>query len=113
MCLSSPPPLMKNSMRRATLSPAWVMQAIACTARNNGLHALGPRYARPRQLRVRFMAKLVHSMIRVIDETRSLDFYRRAFGLQIVDRIEFPEFALIYLNHPTSGSCELELTVNF
>ncbi|MEO9298855.1 VOC family protein [Devosia alba] len=59
------------------------------------------------------MAKLVHSMIRVIDEARSLDFYRRAFGLQIVDRIEFPEFALIYLNDPTTGGFELELTVNF
>jgi len=27
------------------------------------------------------MAKLVHSMIRVLEETRSVDFYRRAFGL--------------------------------
>ena len=33
------------------------------------------------------MAKLVHSMIRVIDEARSVDFYRRAFGLEIVDRL--------------------------
>ncbi len=27
------------------------------------------------------MAKPVHSMIRVRDDARSLDFYRRAFGL--------------------------------
>ncbi len=26
------------------------------------------------------MAKPVHSMIRVLDEARSLDFYKRAFG---------------------------------
>ncbi len=28
------------------------------------------------------MAKPVHSMIRVLDEKRSLDFYARAFGLE-------------------------------
>jgi lactoylglutathione lyase len=59
------------------------------------------------------MAKLVHSMIRVLDEARSVGFYSQAFGLQVADRIEFPEFALIYLNDPQSGGFELELTVNF
>ena len=59
------------------------------------------------------MARLVHSMIRVLDEARSLDFYRRAFGLEVVERIEFPEFALIYLADPAKGGFELELTVNF
>ena len=58
------------------------------------------------------MAKPVHSMIRVLDETKSLDFYARAFGLQIADRLVFPEFALIYLRH-SSSPFELELTVNF
>ena len=58
------------------------------------------------------MAKPVHSMIRVLDEARSLDFYQRAFGLEIADRIAFPDFALIYLRHPSSPF-ELELTVNF
>jgi lactoylglutathione lyase len=58
------------------------------------------------------MAKPVHSMIRVLDEARSLDFYARAFGLEITDRLEFPEFALIYLRH-VSSPFELELTVNF
>eukprot|EP00919_Chromeraceae_sp_WS-2016_P041463 GHVR01098826.1.p2 GENE.GHVR01098826.1~~GHVR01098826.1.p2 ORF type:complete len:133 (+),score=26.43 GHVR01098826.1:387-785(+) len=59
------------------------------------------------------MAKLVHSMIRVLDADRSTAFYRQAFGLQIVERIDFPEFALIYLNDPATGGFELELTVNF
>ena len=58
------------------------------------------------------MAKPVHSMIRVFDEAKSLDFYARAFDLQIADRLVFPDFALIYLRHPSSPF-ELELTVNF
>ena len=29
------------------------------------------------------MAKPVHSMIRVLDEAKSLDFYARAFGLKL------------------------------
>src|SRR6266436_3832895 len=48
------------------------------------------------------MAKPVHSMIRVLDETRSLDFYARAFGLEVADHLKFPDFALIYLRHPYS-----------
>ena len=58
------------------------------------------------------MAKPVHSMIRVLDEARSIDFYDRAFGLKVAERIAFPDFALIYLRHPSSPF-ELELTVNF
>jgi lactoylglutathione lyase len=58
------------------------------------------------------MAKPVHSMIRVLDEARSLDFYARAFDLKIADRLAFPDFALIYLHHKSSPF-ELELTVNF
>ena len=58
------------------------------------------------------MAKPVHSMIRVLDEARSLDFYARAFRLKIADRLAFPDFALVYLRH-VSSPFELELTVNF
>ncbi|MDB5652663.1 MAG: lactoylglutathione lyase [Tardiphaga sp.] len=58
------------------------------------------------------MAKPVHSMIRVRDEARALDFYARAFGLQVAERLAFADFALIYLRHPSSPF-ELELTVNF
>ena len=58
------------------------------------------------------MAKPVHSMIRVFDEARSLDFYKRAFGLEVTDRLKFDDFALIYMRNPSSPF-EVELTVNF
>ena len=57
------------------------------------------------------MAKPVHSMIRVLDEDRSRDYYARAFGLQTADRFQFPDFTLVYLRDP-DASFELELTVN-
>lgn len=57
------------------------------------------------------MAKFVHSMIRVLDEARSVDFYSRAFGLSVADRIDFDKFTLIYLSNP-ENTFELELTVN-
>lgn len=57
------------------------------------------------------MAKFVHSMIRVLDEARSVDFYSRAFGLTVADRIDFDNFTLIYLSNP-ENTFELELTVN-
>ncbi|MCC5979307.1 MAG: VOC family protein [Salinarimonas sp.] len=53
----------------------------------------------------------IHSMIRVLDETRSVDFYRRAFALEIADRFPFESFTLVYLRNASSGF-ELELTVN-
>ena len=57
------------------------------------------------------MAKFVHSMIRVLDEARSVDFYGRAFNLKVADRLDFENFTLIYLsNH--ENTFELELTVN-
>ena len=57
------------------------------------------------------MAKMIHSMIRVLDEQRSLDFYARGFGLAVADRLDFDSFTLIYLSNPETGF-ELELTVN-
>ena len=57
------------------------------------------------------MAKAVHSMIRVLDEARSVDFYREAFGLEVADRIDFDSFTLIYLSN-AEAAFELELTVN-
>ena len=57
------------------------------------------------------MAKAIHSMIRVLDEGRSIQFYRTAFGLEVADRLDFDGFTLIYLSNPESGF-ELELTVN-
>jgi lactoylglutathione lyase len=58
------------------------------------------------------MAKPVHSMIRVFDESKSVDFYKRAFGLEVADRLKFDDFALIYMRNPSSPF-EVELTVNF
>ncbi len=57
------------------------------------------------------MAKMIHSMLRVTDEDRSLAFYGTAFGLQVADRIDFESFTLLYLRNAESGF-ELELTVN-
>jgi len=58
------------------------------------------------------MAKPVHSMIRVLDEARSVDFYKRAFALEIADRLKFDDFALVYMRNPSSPF-EVELTINF
>jgi lactoylglutathione lyase len=57
------------------------------------------------------MAKTIHSMIRVLDEARSLAFYETAFGLKVADRLDFPEFTLLYLSNSESPF-ELELTIN-
>nr|WP_152843388.1 VOC family protein [Thioclava sp. JE_KL1] len=50
-------------------------------------------------------------MIRVLDEDRSVAFYDKAFGLKVADRLDFPDFTLVYLSNPES-EFELELTVN-
>jgi lactoylglutathione lyase len=57
------------------------------------------------------MAKAIHSMIRVLDEARSVDFYRRAFGLDVSERFGFDGFTLVYLRN-TEADFELELTIN-
>ena len=57
------------------------------------------------------MAKMIHSMIRVLEEARSVEFYRQAFGLEVAQRVAFDGFTLIYLSNPETGF-ELELTVN-
>lgn len=57
------------------------------------------------------MAKMVHSMIRVLNEERSVAFYKTAFGLEIAERLDFPTFTLVYLSNSETGF-ELELTIN-
>lgn len=57
------------------------------------------------------MAKPIHMMVRVLDEARSVDFYRKAFGLDISERADFPDFTLIYMRGKDSPF-EVELTVN-
>lgn len=57
------------------------------------------------------LAKAIHSMIRVLDEQKSLDFYRVAFGLSVAERLDFDTFTLVYLSNEDS-EFELELTIN-
>jgi lactoylglutathione lyase len=57
------------------------------------------------------MAKAIHSMIRVLEEARSLVFYETAFGLTVADRLDFDTFTLIYLSN-SDFTFEVELTVN-
>jgi lactoylglutathione lyase len=57
------------------------------------------------------MTKTIHSMIRVLDEARSVAFYERMFGLAITDRLVFDGFTLIYMRN-AEQPFEVELTVN-
>ena len=50
-------------------------------------------------------------MIRVLEEARSVDFYRKAFALDIADRLDFDSFTLVYLRN-AENDFELELTIN-
>lgn len=50
-------------------------------------------------------------MIRVLHEQRSVEFYYKAFGLAVGERLDFEAFTLIYLSNQES-EFELELTVN-
>ena len=56
------------------------------------------------------MAKLIHSMIRVLELKRSTDFYA-ALGLRESHKLDFPEFTLVYLRGDEVDS-EIELTMN-
>jgi len=57
------------------------------------------------------MAKLIHTMVRVTKLDEALDFYEQAFGFKEKHRLDFPNFALIYLGNDESEA-ELELTYN-
>ena len=57
------------------------------------------------------MTKLIHTMIRVLDEQRSVDFYARAFGMKVSRRLDKDSFTLVYLRGDETDA-ELELTVN-
>lgn len=57
------------------------------------------------------MARAIHSMIRVLDLDASVAFYRDAFGLELVERLDFDDFTLAYLRNDESDF-ELELTWN-
>ena len=57
------------------------------------------------------MAKAIHSMIRVLDEARSVAFYENAFALKVAERIDFETFTLVYMSN-AENDFELELTIN-
>ena len=57
------------------------------------------------------MAKAIHTMIRVLDLDRSIDFYDKAFGLKVADHFDFDGFALVYLRND-ENDFEVELTLN-
>jgi lactoylglutathione lyase len=57
------------------------------------------------------MAKLIHTMIRVHDLPRSLQFYQNAFNFDVSHRLDFPDFTLVYLRNKEADA-EIELTWN-
>ena len=57
------------------------------------------------------MAKVIHSMIRVLDLDRSMKFYADVLNLHEAHRLDFPDFALVYLRNP-QNDFEIELTWN-
>ena len=57
------------------------------------------------------MAKLIHSMIRVLDIPRSKEFYEKVFGLKEKRYLDFEDFALVYIGND-ENDFEIELTLN-
>lgn len=57
------------------------------------------------------MAKIIHTMLRVLDEERSVNFYKTAFNLDIAKRLDFDSFTLVYLRND-ENDFEVELTIN-
>jgi lactoylglutathione lyase len=57
------------------------------------------------------MAQAVDSMVRVLDEARSVAFYDQAFGLKVDTRLDFDSFTLVYLRNP-EADFEVDLTIN-
>lgn len=57
------------------------------------------------------MAKIIHTMVRVLDLDKSLKFYKQALDLDIAERLDFDGFTLVYLRNE-ENDMELELTWN-
>ena len=45
------------------------------------------------------MSKIIHTMIRVLDLDSSMRFYKDVLGMQESHRLDFPDFALVYLRN--------------
>lgn len=57
------------------------------------------------------MAKVIHTMIRVLDLDKSMKFYAEVLGMTEAHRLDFPDFALVYLRN-AENDVEIELTLN-
>jgi lactoylglutathione lyase len=57
------------------------------------------------------LAKAIHTMIRVMNAERSVDFYQKAFGLKPVHVLDYETFKLTYLRND-ENDFEVELTEN-
>ncbi len=57
------------------------------------------------------MSKIIHMMVRVLELDRSIQFYQKAFDLQISKRLDFSDFSLVYLRN-ADNDFEVELTWN-
>jgi lactoylglutathione lyase len=57
------------------------------------------------------MPKIIHTMIRVLNPEKSLQFYAEGFGFVITHKLDFDDFSLIYIKNP-KNDFEIELTHN-
>ena len=59
--------------------------------------------------------KYLHTMVRVTDLDRSIDFYVNKLGLEELRRMDSPQgrFTLIFLAAPGDSSAQVELTYNW
>jgi lactoylglutathione lyase len=57
------------------------------------------------------MAKVIHSMVRVLDLERSLRFYADVLDMHESHRLDFPDFALVYVRN-AENDMEIEFTLN-
>jgi lactoylglutathione lyase len=57
------------------------------------------------------VAKIIHTMIRVLDLDKSIKFYEQAFALTPAHQLDFEGFALVYLRNK-ENDMEIELTLN-
>ncbi len=61
-------------------------------------------------------SRILHTMLRVKDLDRSVDFYTRLLGMKELRRMEFPggKFTLVFLGYgPEESEAVLELTYNW
>lgn len=59
--------------------------------------------------------RYLHTMVRVTDLDKSLDFYCNKLGLQELRRTEYPQgrFTLVFLGAPENPESQVELTYNW